>query len=33
VKDEQEEDLLDVPIPTTRYDNSLIVERVTNALL
>jgi hypothetical protein len=29
VKDEQEEDLLNVLIPTTRYDSPLIVKRVT----
>jgi hypothetical protein len=33
VKEEEEEDRLDVPIPTTRYDNPLIVKRVTNAIL
>jgi hypothetical protein len=31
--EEEEEDRLDVPIPTTRYDSSLIVRRITNALL
>jgi hypothetical protein len=32
-KEEEEEDRLDVPIPTTRYNSSLIVRRITNALL
>jgi hypothetical protein len=31
-KEEEEEDHLDVPIPTTRYDCSHIVRRITNAL-
>jgi hypothetical protein len=31
-KEEEEEDRLDVAIPTTRYDSSLIVRRIINAL-
>jgi hypothetical protein len=33
MKAEQEEDHLDVPIPNSRYDNSLVVTRVPNAVL
>jgi hypothetical protein len=32
MQEQGEEDRLDVPIPTTRYDSSHIVRRITNAL-
>jgi len=33
MKDEEEDDRLNIPIPTTRYDSPLILKRVTNAIL